>query len=543
MFGSLPGADRRGAHRAPVAHVSGDLDASSPPPPPSRRDRLSNRRRNLTAVFAGALVMGLGAQVYVLGINGAASAATANITPLTPGKTLSGVTGGGGQTAVNAFGKWRGRTVDVVTNYLGTDTWTGITNVAGEGLTKYWDGSTAHRVYSVPMLPLQQSASLTAEANGDYNSKFKTVAQALINGGDGSSTIRLGWEMTGDWYPWYGGANPSAFISAWRQIVTSMRSVSGAHFTFDFNVALHNFDPSKLYPGDAYVDLIGADNYDDSFSYSYPATDHVKVWAHIAGDGFGLDWLGNFAKSHGKRMSFPEWGVSQRCDGHSGGDDPYFMQQFHNWMASHDVAYETYSEFAENSCRNFILTSGAFPKAAALYQKLSSGGAITTPTPTTTTKSPTPTATTTKPTPTTTKPTPTTTKPTPTATTKSPTPAPTTTKPPVVSGSLDVHSVLASANANRSGSWVLQGSTISGTRYLFVNPPSGTTLVRFYLDRSTSSSPNRTETSGPWDFSGTNGSVEKPWNASGISKGKHTLIVLATVSGSVKSVTVTFTTS
>jgi hypothetical protein len=320
--------------------------------------------------------------------------------------------------------------------------------------------------------------------------------------------------MTGDWYPWSGAKNPTAFVGAWRQIVNTMRAQSGAHFTFDFNIAMFNSDPSKLYPGDSYVDLIGADNYDDSFAWQYPATDHTQVWNYIRTGPYGLDWLGNFAKSHGKRLSFPEWGVSHRCDGHGGGDDPYFVQQFHNWMASHDVAYETYSEFAENSCRVFVLTSGYFPNSAYLYQQLEKAGPIyyggsTSPTTTA---------------PTTTQ--------------------PTTTTAPVTTSSLASGSVRTSVYANRSSSWILQGSGLRGYVYISVNAPSNTTKVQFWLDKSTSNTPNRTETGSPWDFAGTNGSVAYPWNASGTWAGTHTMIVHATLStGAVQSVTVTFKTS
>ena len=49
-------------------------------------------------------------------------------------------------------------------------------------------------------------------------------------------------------------------------------------------------------------------------------------------------------------MSFPEWGLQWRCDGHGGGDDPYFVQHFHDWIAAHDVAYEAYFNVDYDSC-------------------------------------------------------------------------------------------------------------------------------------------------------------------------------------------------
>jgi hypothetical protein len=118
----------------------------------------------------------------------------------------------------------------VILNYVGTSTWDSITGIARQGRTGSWAGNSAHRVWSVPMLPLNLAASLSAEASSDYNSKFVSVAQQLVAGGHGSATKRLGWKMTGDWYTWSGVKNPTAFAAAWRQVVTVMRSISGAHF-------------------------------------------------------------------------------------------------------------------------------------------------------------------------------------------------------------------------------------------------------------------------------------------------------------------------
>lgn len=299
---------------------------------------------------------------------GSAEAATVRPRPIVAGHTLSGVVSHGGVSGATSFGSWRGRPIEVIVNYLGTSTWDSITGVSKQGLTSYWAGHSAHRVWSVPMLPLHQSASLSAEARGDYNSKFVSVAKQLVAGGDGSATIRLGWEMTGDWYTWSGAKNPAAFAGAWRQVVTAMRSVHGAHFTFDFNIAMGAANPTKMYPGDGYVDLIGADNYDTSWAWSYSPSDHAKVWNHIRTESYGLDWLAAFAHKHGKRLAFDEWGLSRMCNGHGAGDDPYFVQHFTAWMAQHDVAYEAYFNRDYTSCEKHALSTGQFPHAAAAYK-------------------------------------------------------------------------------------------------------------------------------------------------------------------------------
>src|SRR5207247_7372758 len=120
---------------------------------------------------------------------GSANAATVKPRPIVSGHTLSGVVSSGGLSGAKSFGSWRGRPIEVIVNFLGTSTWASITGVSKQGLTRYWAGNSAHRVWSVPMLPRKESASLTSEAKGAYNSKFRSVARQLVAGGDGSSTI------------------------------------------------------------------------------------------------------------------------------------------------------------------------------------------------------------------------------------------------------------------------------------------------------------------------------------------------------------------
>jgi hypothetical protein len=47
----------------------------------------------------------------------------------------------------------------------------------------------------------------------------------------------------------------------------------------------------------------------------------------------------------------------------------------HNWVASHDVAYEAYFESTDESVKaTFALDSGRFPRAAGRYKQLFGGG-------------------------------------------------------------------------------------------------------------------------------------------------------------------------
>ena len=294
------------------------------------------------------------------------------------GQTLSGVAGVG-TSEVQAFGAWRGKPVDVVVDYVGTRTWDGVTQLKREGLLDRGLPSTVHRVFSVPLIPSDDGSTLAAGANGDYDQHWRDLAQELIQGGQANATIRLGWEMTGDWFAWSGVKQPAQWVGAYQKAVTAMRSVPGADFSFDWTVALGQVDPAPMYPGDQYVDLIGADNYDVSFANDFVPTDHEQVWNSILTGKWGLDWLADFAASHGKRISMGEWGVSNRDDGHGGGDDPYFIDQMHAWFTSHDVAYEAYFESVDPSVKaTFSLEGGQFSQSAARYKALF-GGTTSTP--------------------------------------------------------------------------------------------------------------------------------------------------------------------
>jgi hypothetical protein len=226
-------------------------------------------------------------------------------------------------------------------------------------------------VFSVPLIPSDDGSTLEHGAQGAYDEHFQELARELIAGGQGNATIRLGWEMTGNWFAWNGISHPDQWVGAFQKAVTAMRAVPGAQFTFDWTVALGNADPEPMYPGDAYVDLIGADNYDASFSDSYPSSDHHQVWNGILTEKWGLNWLADFAGKHGKRLSMGEWGVTERQDGHGGGDDPYFIEQMHAWFADHDVAYEAYFESTDASVKAvFAIDGGRFPNAAERYKQL-----------------------------------------------------------------------------------------------------------------------------------------------------------------------------
>jgi hypothetical protein len=211
-----------------------------------------------------------------------------------------------------------------------------------------FQGSGYSMIWGVPILPSSGGYSLATGATGAYNQYFVTLAQGLVAGGQGSSIIRLGWEFNGSLFPWAANGQAANFIAYWQQIVTSMRSVAGANFKFEWNPTSGDQGAGNLanyYPGNAYVDLIGLDVYDISWG-SYPGA--AAEFNTIETEPYGLNWLASFAAQQGKPMTLPEWGlgwgdsdngapVSDPGTETQGGDDPTFINDMAGWIASHNV--------------------------------------------------------------------------------------------------------------------------------------------------------------------------------------------------------------
>ena len=188
------------------------------------------------------------------------------------------------------------------------------------------------------------SRSLLAAAAGKYNSRFYNLGELLVQDGFSNTILDLGREMNGTWYEWSEHRAPSyepnAFILAWQQIVTTMRSVPGQHFKFLWTIYPVSASIAEAWPGSAYVDYIGTDIFDwHGVTADYPRTasgalDHEAKWRQIltAKPG-GLNWMAAFSHATGKPIIIPEWGLDFHTFG--GQDDPLFITNMMAWMKAH----------------------------------------------------------------------------------------------------------------------------------------------------------------------------------------------------------------
>jgi len=314
-------------------------------------------------------------------------------------KVLGWYDGNHSAASLETAANWLGGTSDIqyALEFLDDTSWSTISDPSW--FISQWQGSPYTMVWAVPMVPCgapstscsPNATDFDAVANGSDNTYYKTLAQNLIAGGFGSSYIRLGWEFQGGWFPWTicNADGQKDFVPAFQNIVTSMRSATGANFKFIWNPD-NSTNTScagqveNYYPGDSYVDEIGLDVYDTDGSTDSSSTRWNNYlngvnsggWTATAPDaingqtfeGYGLNWALAFAKEHNKQVGFPEWGLWNDGSSDSGGDDSYFISQMAAWVKANATGPSDYWDYGTSSLTIPSDTSGSSPNASAEFK-------------------------------------------------------------------------------------------------------------------------------------------------------------------------------
>jgi hypothetical protein len=238
-------------------------------------------------------------------------------------------------------------------------------------LSRGYGGSTAATHTGTPTVSIDWRVQGAA---GDFNQYWLTWGKRLVSSGIPNAIVRIGHECNGPYERHFVGnlaSQQANWALYYQQIVTTLRSISGANFTFEFNVnaGYLPLDQSGYYPGNAYVDYVGIDQYDGLYDgYSGAAGEQ---WQKILnGQGVvGLASVMAFATSNDKPLAISEWGLAPVNSNGSGfGDDPNYITQMGNIFQGIAPQY---------------WTGGALPKVAyqALFNPLSattaSDGTIT----------------------------------------------------------------------------------------------------------------------------------------------------------------------
>ena len=350
-------------------------------PEPQVRPR--GRRRRIAAGVAALLVVALAAAALVAWRVRGDGRELEGVPPAgSSSEPKLGVFRGTSRAEVERYEEWLGRKVDYVVDFSTRDTWEQIADP--QLLLTEWRDSGYRVVHGLAMLPMaDQTATLAAGARGEYDHWYRELATRLVAGGQADAILRLGWEFNLASSRWLAD-DPEVFVTYWRRVVTAMRSVPGQRFEFDWNInnGRNEIDAMRYWPGDDVVDYVGVDVYDMSWAFgTYPYPEGCdaacrterqdRAWNHILNDERGLRFWAAFAVEHGKPMSLPEWGLWERPDGHGGGENPAFVRRMHDFVSTHDVAYQAYFEYSAGDGPHRLMEG--FPASAPVFRQLFGG--------------------------------------------------------------------------------------------------------------------------------------------------------------------------
>jgi hypothetical protein len=312
-----------------------------------------------------------------------------------------------GSAGIELAAKWLGApsTIRYAQDFIDATDWS---HIGDPWQLDNWKGTPYQMVWGVPMMPCGTPGTECATdtqryddvAAGGANNYFQSLAQKLVSAGFGSSYIRLGWEFNASWMSW-GICNQDGsgltswakdFVPAYRQIVTTMRSVSGANFKFIWNpvvgsnVSCPGGNLENFYPGDKYVDVVALDVYDGISQQTSNSARMTDLMNGTAGDqpsavtpstingqafkGYGLDWLAAFGKEHGKLVGIPEWGLESPDQQNGGGDDAYFITQMADWIKANATGPAIFWNHGPGTLPLDIpdYTNGGTPAATAAFK-------------------------------------------------------------------------------------------------------------------------------------------------------------------------------
>jgi Glycosyl hydrolase family 26 len=336
--------------------------------------------------------------------------------PSTNGAGLGLYDGNSSPSGIETAAKWLGSSSSIkyAMDFIDATDWA---HISDPWQLSNWKGSPFTMIWGVPMVPCggpstqcqTNVADYNLVANGGADGYYKTLAKNLVSAGFGSSYIRIGWEFNASSMGWSvcneNGDGPTSwlndFVPAFRNIVTSMRSVSGASFKFIWNPIDSSISScpgvrlENLYPGDNYVDAVALDVYDAiGTKISSNATrftdllNGVGNGGYVAvspnaingqkftGEGYGLKWLAAFGKEHNKEISLPEWGLMTASTNAGGGDDAYFVTQMADWIKANDTGPQLFWNSGDGTMPLDIpkYTNGGTPAATAAFKTAFSVG-------------------------------------------------------------------------------------------------------------------------------------------------------------------------
>lgn len=258
---------------------------------------------------------------------------------------------------------WLGAPFDFTLGFIRSATWAAMRTDAAAAAAATYTKPVFWAVGLTPGLTATPVTPLSSVAAGSNNADFTYIAQQLLlTQATGDILVRPGWEMNGNFYPWkMGGGIQADFAGAFVQFVNCFRAVSD-RFKFSYCANLTqidtgngHFDPVLSYPGDAYVDRIDGDVYYEVGSGSNAS----DLFGFFREADRGLNWLRDFAGTHGKPWGVPEFGINS---------DTYssIITLIADYFVANSASLAGYWESNDNFAGK--LSNNQYPNAATLFK-------------------------------------------------------------------------------------------------------------------------------------------------------------------------------
>lgn len=212
-------------------------------------------------------------------------------------------------------------------------------------------------------------------ASGRLDSQWRASITKIrdLRAGKGTTHIRFAHEMNGNWF--HHSVKPTDvanFRAAWRRYRAIQKQVyPGARLVFSPGAnSAQAYDWRSLWPGDAYVDVLGSDFYANHRGFGVDVLRYDRYGGPISVGAHRL-----FAQQRGKPLAFPEWGAHADSAGDAG--SAAWIRQMHAFMTKYagrgpgQVLYEVFFNVPGYG-DNFQIYPSAprLPQTAAVYRSL-----------------------------------------------------------------------------------------------------------------------------------------------------------------------------
>ncbi len=265
---------------------------------------------------------------------------------------------GCGVAAIERYEGFLGRRVDYVLDFMleSPSSWAQFEagHLTASADVSAWVGQLGARRLVLGVPACCMGAGWADEEAGRNDSHWKALGSRLVSLGLGDAVLRIAREMNAAWYRWAvreGGQ--TTYIRGYQHVLSVLRAIPGASFRFCWNPylgagTLPSSGTKSAYPGDSYVDEIGVDVYDGDWSGIYSVSadaisgSRQQVWDRLLTEGDSLRSWSQLARSRGKPLSFPEWGLRLWRDGgayHGGGDNAVLVQGMADFITGCGAAW------------------------------------------------------------------------------------------------------------------------------------------------------------------------------------------------------------